>query len=263
MEPPRYPRAVRARLRLLLGVLLLSPPTGASAAERVLVAAAANMAYVVGPLGAAFEREHPGVAVESEIGASGSLVSQIANGAPYDVFLSADLEFPRRLVAMGGADGASLVTYAYGRLVLWTLRPQIGTASIESVVRDPRVLRIAIASPGAAPYGRAAEEALGRLGLAEAARPKIVVGENVTQAAQFVSSGNADAGFVAYSLVVAPNMKGRGRWIEVPAALYTPIAQGAVLTRRGAANPAGRLYLRFLTGGAAREVLVRFGYRLP
>jgi molybdate transport system substrate-binding protein len=251
------------RKRLLLGIALSAVAAQMPAAEKVMVAAAANMAYVMGPLDAAFERAQPGVAVESEIGASGSLVAQIANGAPYDVFLSADLEFPRRLVAMGGADGASLVTYAFGRLVLWTTRPELGIASVESVVRNPRVLRIAMANPGTAPYGRAAEEALGRLGLADAARPKIVIGENITQAAQFVSSRNADAGFVAYSLVVAPNLKERGRWIEVPAELYTPIAQGAVLTMRGASNPAARRYIGFLASRQARDVLAQFGYRLP
>jgi molybdate transport system substrate-binding protein len=254
---------MRARLRLLLGIALLAAAAHASAAEKIIVAAAANMAYVMGPLDAAFERAQPGAAVASEIGASGSLVAQIANGAPYDVFLSADLEFPRKLVAMGGADGASLVTYAFGRLVLWTTRPELGLASVESVVRDPRVLKIAMANPDTAPYGRAAEEALGRLGLTDAARPKIVIGDNITQTAQFVSSGNADAGFVAYSLVAAPNLRDRGRWIEVPAALYTPIAQGAVLTRRGMSNPAARRYMQFLASRQARDVLAQFGYRLP
>jgi molybdate transport system substrate-binding protein len=248
---------------LLLAISLPAAAAHVSAAGKVTVAASANMAYVMGPLDAAFEKAQPGVKVESEIGASGSLVAQIANGAPYDVFLSADLEFPRRLAAMGAADGASLVTYAYGRLVLWTLKPGIEVPSVESVVRNPRVLKIAIANPGTAPYGRAAQEALGRLGLADAAGPKIVVGENITQAAQFVSSGNADAGFVAYSLVVAPNLKDRGRWIEVPAALYSPIAQGAVLTRRGMTNPAARRYLQFLASREAREVLAGFGYGLP
>jgi len=254
---------MRARLRLLLAIALSAAGTHASGAGKLLVAAAANMTYVLEPLNAAFERAEPGVTVTTEIGSSGGIVAQIGNGAPYDVFLSADMDFPAKLVAMGEADGASLVTYAFGRLVLWTTRPGLELGSVESVVRNPRVLKIAIANPGTAPYGRAAEEVLSRLGIAAEAGPKLVVGENVTQAAQFVSSGNADAGFVAYSLVVAPNLGDKGRWIEIPAALYSPVAQGAVLTRHGMSNPAARRYLRFLGGKEAREVLARFGYALP
>jgi len=254
---------MRAPPRLLLGIALLAAAARAPAAEQVSVAAAANLTYVLGPLNAEFARSDPGVVLTSEIGASGSLVAQIANGAPYDVFLSADLDFPRRLIAAGGADGSSLVTFAFGRLVLWTTRPGLDLGSVGSVVRDPSVLRIAIANPKAAPYGRAAEEALARLGVSGDAQPKLVFGENITQTAQFVSSGNADAGFVAYSLVVAPNNRGRGRWIEVPASLYSPIAQGAVLTTRGMANPAARRYLQFLGSPAARKVFAQFGYGLP
>lgn len=250
-------------IRLLLAVILGIAAFGARAAEAISVAAAANMAYVLGPLDEAFAKVEPGVAVTTEIGASGSLVAQIRSGAPYDVFLSADMEFPRRLIAMGGADGSSLITYAYGRLVLWTTRRGLELASVESVVRNPAVVRIAIANPRSAPYGRAAEEVLSRLDIAAVAEPKIVVGENITQAAQFVSSGNADVGFVAYSLVVAPNLEEKGHWIEVPAKLYSPMAQGAVLTKRGALNPAAARYLRFLGGRQAREVFVRFGYGLP
>jgi len=253
---------MRALPRLLLGIALWAGAR-APAAEQVSVAAAANLAYVLEPLNAGFAKSDPGVVLTSEIGASGSLVAQIENGAPYDVFLSADLDFPRKLIAAGGADASSLVTFAFGRLVLWTTRPGLDLGSVGSVVRNPSVRRIAIANPKAAPYGRAAEEALGRLGVSADAEPKLVFGENITQTAQFVSSGNADAGFVAYSLVVAPNKRDKGRWIEVPASLYSPMAQGAVLTRRGLSNPAAGRYLRFLGSAEARRVFAQFGYGLP
>jgi molybdate transport system substrate-binding protein len=235
----------------------------AIAAERVAVAAAANLVYVLEPLDTAFARTDPGVVVSREIGASGNLVAQIAQGAPYDVFLSADLEFPQKLVAAGAADGSSLVTFAVGKLVLWTLRPGLDLASIEAVVRDPAVVRIALANPRAAPYGRAAEEVLAKLGLSAAAGPKLVFGENISQTAQYVASGSVDAGFVALSLVRSPKLNDHGRWLEISPALYAPLEQGAVLTRRGAANPAARRYLKFLQSAGARDILKRFGYAVP
>ena len=253
---------MRALPRLLLGIALWAGAR-APAAEQVSVAAAANLAYVLEPLNAAFMASDPGVSVTSATGASGGLVAQINNGAPFDVFLSADLDFPRKLIAAGGAGGSSPVTFAFGRLVLWTTRADLTLGSVESAVRDPSVRKVAIANPRTAPYGLAAQEVLARLGLSGDAGPKIVVGENITQTAQFVSSGNADIGFVALSLVVAPNLKEKGRWIEIPRSLYPPIAQGAVLTKRGASNPAARRYLEFLASKAAREVFARFGYGLP
>jgi molybdate transport system substrate-binding protein len=232
-------------------------------AERVSVAAAANLVYVIEPLNAEFAKLRPDVVVTSEIGASGSLVVQIKNGAPYDVFLSADVDYPRKLVESGSAQASSLATFARGRLVLWTTRKGIDLSSVESVVRDTSVQRLAIANPATAPYGRAAEEVLAKLGLTEVAKPKLVFGENITQTAQFVSSKNADAGFVALSLVLSPKLADKGRWLEVPATLYAPIAQAGVLTKRGGLNSAARQYLDFLQSPAARKVLAQYGYGLP
>lgn len=254
---------MRALSRLVLGIVLGGAGARVLGAETVAVAAAANLTYVLGPLDHEFERQNPGITVTGEIGSSGSLVAQIKNGAPYDVFLSADMDFPRKLIAEGGAEATSLVPFAYGKLILWTTRPGLDLSSIANVVRNVGVRRIAVANPKLAPYGRAAEEVLSKLGLTAAAAPKLVYGENITQTAQFVSSGNADAGFVAFSLVTAPNLKEKGRWIEVPAALYKPIAQGAVLTTRGASSEAARTYLRFLATPEARTVFSRFGYGLP
>ena len=245
---------------ILLTILALAQRAGA---EGVSVAAAANLVYVLEPLNAAFAKESPGIAVTREIGASGSLVAQIKNGAPYDVFLSADMEYPRKLIQAGGADASSLAAFARGRLVLWTTKPRSSLPSVESVVRDAAVVKLAIANPATAPYGRAAMQALARLGLSGVAQSKLVYGENITHTAQFVSSGNADAGFVALSLVLSPKLKEKGTWIEVPEGLYDPILQGGVLTTRGAASPAARRYLDFLQGPAAREIFATFGYAPP
>jgi molybdate transport system substrate-binding protein len=130
-------------------------------------------------------------------------------------------------------------------------------------VRNPAVVKLAIANPSLAPYGRAAEGVLAKLGLTDVAKSKLVFGENITQTAQYVSSGNADAGFVALSLILSPNLKDKGRWLEISPGLYDPIAQGGVLTTRGAANPAARRYLAFLTTPAARKVFAQFGYGPP
>jgi molybdate transport system substrate-binding protein len=253
---------VRHILRACL-VLIAAIPAARAAEQQVCVAAAANLAHVVGPLGAEFSRLHPGTRVSNQIGSSGSLVAQIVNGSPCDVFLSADMDFPRKLVRAGGAAGATLFPFAIGKLVIWSTREGIAVTSVEAVVRSPAVRKLAIANPQVAPYGRAAMEALGSLGLAGVAGPKLVYGENIIQAAQYVVTGHADAGFVALSVVRAPGLRNQGRWLEVPADLYKPIAQGAVLTRHGAANPVARQYLHFLATPEARAILTQFGYGIP
>lgn len=233
-------------------------PTGA-----LSIAAAANLVYALDALDAEFSKAAPGVAVTSTTGASGSLVAQIEHGAPYDIFLSADPDFPRALVNAGQADAGSLSAFAVGRLVLWTKAAGVDVSEIAAAVRSPAVRRLAIANVATAPFGRAAKEALQALGAWEEAQPKLVIGENISQAAQFVDTGNADAGFVALSIVVSPGLRGKGRWTEVPADLYGSLEQCAVITAHGAPNPAAARYIAFLHGPAARAILQRFGYGIP
>lgn len=235
----------------------------AQASERVSVAAAANLTYVMEPLNAAFEKANPDVVVHSEIGASGSLVSQIENGAPYDIFLSADTEYPRKLIKAGSAQESSFVIFARGRLVLWTTSTGLRMDSVESVLKNEAVRKVAIANPETAPYGRAAMEVLSRMGLSETVKSKIVTGDNITQTAQFVSTGNADIGFVALSLVKSPKLADKGAWLEIPASLYAPIDQAAVLTSRGAASAGALRYIKFMESEDARKVFGAFGYGLP
>ncbi len=257
-------------IRLIAGLLAgAAGPSGMSAAapapQAVSVAAAANFVYALDDLHAAFRRLAPEVALTSATGASGSLFAQIAQGAPFDVFLSADTDYPQRLVAAGHGDAATLCTFAAGRLVLWTVRADLDVADFAATVRSPLVRKLAIAQPRTAPYGRAAEAVLDRLGLAALAAPKLVLGENITQTAQFVETASADAGFVALSLVLSPRLARRGRWHEVPPELYAavPLDHAAVLTKRGAVNPAAHRYLDFLASPAARAILERYGYRVP
>ena len=250
-------------MKRLLAALLLCAPLAAAAAEKVSIAAAANLTYVLVPLNAAIARANPGVDVTVLTGASGNLVTQIENGSPNDVFLSADMDFPRQLGQAGAADGSTLVDFATGRLAFWTTRPEVEVKAITTAVRSAAVKKIAIANPRTAPYGRAAQEALTKLGAWADAEPKLVTGENIGQTAQFVATGNADAGFVALSLLLSPRLKDRGRWIEVPPGLYAPLDQGAVLTAHGRDNPAAQRYLAYLRSPAAGEILERFGYRVP
>lgn len=248
-----------------LGLAALAPARAADAppTATLSVAAAANLSFALDALDAAFREAAPDVAVTSMTAASGDIVAQVEHGAPYDVFLAADRHFPQVLADAGQADARTLTTFAVGQLVLWTTRPGLALTDVAAAVRDPQVRRLAIANVRTAPFGRAAEQALHRLGVWSVAAPKLVVGESISQATQFVATGNADAGFVALSVVLAPKLKGQGRYLEVAPDLYDPLDQGAIITRHGAANPAARRYLAFLQGPAARAILVSFGYRLP
>ena len=264
MPPPhRRPRRFGFSAALLSLLLVAAPAFAQTEKPRVSIAAAANLIYALDALNAAFQTAAPGIAVTTATGASGNLVAQIKNGAPYDVFLSADLDYPQALIRTGHASATSLTTFAIGRLVLWTTRPEIKLTDLAATVRDPAVRKLALANRDTAPYGRAAQQALEKLGAWADAQPKIVTGENVTQTAQFVETGNADAGFVALSLVLSPKLKNIGRWLEVPASLHAPLDHGAVLTTRGAINPAARRYLEFLQSPPAQKILADFGYAAP
>jgi molybdate transport system substrate-binding protein len=250
------------KLFLTLGAaLVLAVPVRASGT--LSIAAAANLVYALGALDAEFSKGAPEVVVTTATGASGNLVAQIRNGAPFDVFLSADLDFPKALIASGYADGATLTTFAVGRLVFWTTMPQVDVSDVAAAVRSPSIRRLAIANVTGAPYGRASKEAMEHLGVWADAQPKLIVGENISQTAQFIDTGNVDAGFVALSLVLSPKLKDKGRWTEVSRNLYGALDQGAVVTAHGRGNPAALAYINFLKGPAARRVLEAYGYGLP
>ena len=244
----------------------LSPPMkpiAAPTAQAVSIAAAANLVYVLDEVNAAFRAREPHAILTVAIGASGSLVAQVQQGAPFDVFLSADLEHPQALISSGAADAKTLRIFATGQLVLWTIRPGIQLSSLEETVRNKTIRRIAIANTDTAPYGRAAKQALEAIGAWRDIERKLVYGENITQTAQFVETGNADVGLVALSLVLSPKLKDRGRWIPVPENAYTPLAQSAVLTSKGAKNVMAARYLQFFRSPEAEKIFERYGYRAP
>jgi molybdate transport system substrate-binding protein len=245
--------------------LLGGAPLAVAAPPRVSIAAAANLVHVVEALNAEFKRDAGNVALTSTIGASGSLFAQIKNGAPFDVFLSADTDYPKLLVAAGLADETTLRTFATGQLVMWTTRSGVDLSDIGAAVRSAAVKKIALAQPTTAPYGRAARAVLEKLGVWSEVQRKLVFGESIAQTAQFVETGNADIGFVALSLVRAPALVAKGRWHEIPAEWHAEVslAHAAVLTKRGAGNPTAQAYLTFLASDAAKHILRGFGYRTP
>jgi len=229
----------------------------------VAIAAASDLTYAMNEIAEGFERE-TGCVARVSLGSSGNFLTQIENGAPFDVFFSADIAYPRKLEAEGLAAPGSTYLYAVGKIVLWVRRDSpLDLKSGLAALRDPSVKKISIANPAHAPYGRAAEGALRKLGIYGAVKDRLVLGENISQAAQFVQSGNADAGIIALSLAVSPPMKNDGRYVTVPETLYDPIEQGAVVTR-AAPNPAGaRTFLNYIQTPAAAAVLERFGFTLP
>lgn len=240
--------------RLALAGLMTLLPWSAAKAETVTAAVAANFTEAAKDLATRFEKA-TGDKVVLAFGSSGQLYAQISQGAPFDVFLSADRERPQRAVANGFAVPGSAFTYATGRLVLFSVDKELVKGA--ETLTNGRFDKIAIANPATAPYGEAAVEALKALHAYEALSSKLVRGENITQTYQFVATGNAQLGFVALSQVA--RMAGGSRWI-VPEDLYRPIAQDAVLLKHGERNNAARAFLTFLESPAARAVEERFGY---
>ncbi len=247
-------------LRWLLSLLLLACSAAASAAE-VQVAVAANFAVPMKQIAEYFEKETGHKALLS-VGATGKFYAQITNGAPFDVFLSADDETPAKLEKEGFAVAGSRFTYATGRLVLWSARPDFVDAKAAVLLRGD-FKHLAIAAPKLAPYGAAAIQALEKIGLLGALQPKIVQGDSIGQTFSIISTGNAELGFIALSQVYADNASGgikTGSGWVVPTNLHSPLLQDAVLLTRAKAKPAAAQFMNFLQSEQARAVIRSFGY---
>lgn len=240
----------------------LSSWAQAGAERRLTVAAAADLRFALDEALRPFRAAQAGAAIEVVYGASGKLATQIRNGAPFDVFLSADVAFAAQLQQAGLTTGAPR-RYAIGRLASWSLDPQLGRLALDALVRDLRVKRFAIANPEHAPYGMRALEALRARGLEAVVRPKLVLGDNVAQAATFVETGAAQAGLVAHSLLLSPPLTGKGAWALVPEAWHSPLEQAFVVTRRAADNPLAAAFVQHLEAAATRALLKRYGFELP
>lgn len=242
-----------------------SPDASASATARVRVAAASDLRFAMDELIGAWAAANPRVAVEPTYGSSGNFLAQIKEGAPFDVFFSADAEYPRELEKAGLAETGSTQLYGIGQIVVWVQTDStldVVSRGLEALT-DPSVKTIAIANPEHAPYGRAAVAAMKTAGVYDAVEPKLVLGENVSQAAQFVESGNADAGVFALSLAIAPALEGKGRYAVVPIESYPRLEQGAVVLMSAADPGSARAFLDFVLGPDGRDVLDRYGFLLP
>ena len=232
----------------------------AAGVSLVRVAAAADLKFALDDVIARFRKEHPGVRVEPVYGSSGTIHAQLRQRAPYDIYLSADIAYPEDLVSRGIAARGDLFSYATGRLVLWVPTSSRLPIEREGLRALAGATRIAIANPRHAPYGRAAEAAMRRAGVWQAAERRLVLAENVAQAAQFVESGAADAGIIARSLVLAGPMRGSGRYWEIPGEMHPPIEQGGVILPWASSRDAAVRFRQFLTGTVGQEILVRFGF---
>ncbi|MCX7685060.1 MAG: molybdate ABC transporter substrate-binding protein [Acetobacteraceae bacterium] len=251
------------RRRPLLALALL-PPGRAAAEPAPLVAAAADLSFALEEIAARFRAE-TGLPLRLSFGSSGNIARQIEQGSPVELFLSADEAYVVRLQAGGHTrDGGAL--YAIGRIALFAphgspIRVEAGLQGVAEALSAGRIRRFAIANPEHAPYGRAAMQALRNAGLWETIRPHLVFGENVAQAAQFALAGGSQGGIVAYSLVLAPALQGRGQHMLLPDSLHDPLRQRMVLTRR--AGRAAERFHAFLQEPQAREILRRHGFALP
>lgn len=245
---------------LLLYLLVSAFPANA---QTLRVAAAADLQLAMTDLTSQFEK-NTGAKVDISYGSSGNFQAQIENGAPFDIFFSADAMYPERLVKVGVADAESLMVYAQGHLVLWAAAGenlQLTERRFEAL-KDSRVQKIAIANPEHAPYGRAAVAALKKAGLYDQLRDKLVYGENILQAAQFAQSGSAQVGIVALSLTFGESMKSGEKW-EIPPEYYPPIKQEAVMINSSPNKAIARAFLEFVKSEEGRTILARYGLTPP
>jgi molybdate transport system substrate-binding protein len=253
--------------RVSLACVLIASATlarpQAQTPKRLTIAAASDLQTVLPGIVRDFERSASAITTVS-FGSSGGFFAQIQNGAPFDVFLSADVDYPRQLAAAGLADPATLRIYATGHLVLWSRREsKLDLSRGLSALTDTRVSHIANANPKYAPYGRAAVAALRGARLYDTLQPKLVMGESLAQAAQLVDSGNADVGLLSRSLVLGASIKSEGTYRDLPAASYPPIAQAAIVVKASRDPGLARSFIAFLGQDEAARHFERFGFSLP
>ncbi len=253
---------VRARNILFVG-LLICFFSQVSAAQEITVAAASDLQFVFPKVAAEFQKEtgHP---VKLVFGSSGNFYSQIQNGAPFDLFFSADIGYPELLERNGFTEQGSLVRYGTGKIVLWAAKgSSLDVNRGLAALLDPGVRRIAIANPAHAPYGRAAVAALRHENFYDQVSAKLVLGENISQATQFVESGNADAAIVALALVIAPPGKDAGKYFVIPADEYPPIEQAGVVLKSSRQKAVARQFLDFLRRPEIVALMRDFGFSVP
>jgi len=235
-------------------------PAGAG---ELKVAAASDLTFAFKDVGARFEKQ-TGNSLKLTYGSSGNFFSQIQNGAPFDLFFSADVSYPQKLEAAGLTEPGTIYEYATGKLVMWV--PNASKLDLSrglSVLLDPSIRKIAVANPLHAPYGVAAVAALRHAGIYDQVKGKLVLGENISQTAQFVQSGNADVGLLALSLAVAPAMKSSGRYVEVPASDYPPLLQAGVILKSSGNKELANQFMKFLKEPGTVALMEQYGFAVP
>ncbi|GKS57947.1 molybdate ABC transporter substrate-binding protein [Nitrospira sp.] len=251
------------RLIIALLVSVTACPWAAAAGD-LTIAAASDLNFAFKELVGAYEKKAGGH-VKLSLGSSGNFYSQIRNGAPFDVYFSADIAYPRKLEEAGLTVPGTLYRYAIGRIVVWA--PSQSPLAVETqgiqVLLDPSVRKIAIANPKHAPYGRAAVGALEHFKLRERVSDKLVLGENISQTAQFVQSRAADIGIIALSLALAPAMKERGKYWEIPTNAHPPLEQGVVVLKSSTNQDGAKAFLDFLRSEEGQTIMKRYGFVLP
>jgi molybdate transport system substrate-binding protein len=252
-----------ARTVALVGASVLFSAVARPQRHEIRVAAASDLKFAMSEMAAEFEKQ-TGTSVRVTYGSSGNFFSQIQNGAPFELFFSADIEYPKKLEAAGLAEPGTLYEYALGRLVIWTSADSKLDVTKQGwqILLEAGVQKIAIANPDHAPYGRAAVAALEKAGIYDTVRAKLVYGENISQAAQFVQSRNAQAGIIALSLAVSPAMHDGKRW-EIPSEMYPAIVQGAIVLKKAKDNEAARTFLNYTKSEKGRDALAKYGFALP
>jgi molybdate transport system substrate-binding protein len=244
---------------------------GSATAQELKVAAASDLTGAMQKLAPAFEKQ-TGIHVSVSLGSSGNFFAQIQNGAPFDVFLSADRSYPEKLLQAGQAEPGTLTGYARGALVIWTSKKSgLGLSFGDnrnltddlSRLTGPGVAKIAIANPEHAPYGRAAVAALQHYKIYDQVKSKLVLGENISQTAQFLQSGNVDVGFLSLSTAISPEMESKGRWLLLPGESYPPIEQAGVIVRSSKNKEQARRFMDFLISPEGWGILAECGFKPP
>lgn len=235
--------------------------SAAQASGSIMIAAAADLKFAMDEIVAAFRKARPDDRIEVVYGSSGKFHTQIRQGAPFDLYFSADIAFARSLENAGFAASPTR-PYAVGRIVLWSNSRDASGMKLEDLL-DPGIVKIAIANPRHAPYGMRAEEALRSAGLWDRLQDRLVMGENIAQTAQFVQTGNAQVGIIALALALNPTLAKAGGHALIDDALHKPLEQGFIVTRQAAGNPLAAEFADFIEGPEARAIMVRYGFVLP
>lgn len=233
----------------------------AAYAEKITIAAAADLKYAMDDIVTSYTKRHPTQEIEVVYGSSGKFHTQLQQGAPYDIFFSADISYPQELKKSGFA-ASEVVPYAFGRIVLWSAVFDATKMTLESL-QDQRVSRVAIANPKHAPYGKRAEEALKAKGLWEKIEPKLIFGDNIAHTAQFVETENAQVGIIALSLAVNKSLSDKGGYWLIPDTLHEPLEQGFIVTKRAADNHLAKEFAEYMSSKDARTIMTKYGFLLP